>query len=492
MTARALAAAVALMVPAVCCAPATAGTLTVTHGSYESPGPHDTSDVYYYADLRYTAAAGERNDVAARPIAHGMDIVDSGAPVTAAAGCEQVSEHEARCTATEEETFAEVKTRDGDDHVHVKNALNMTPIYAYGGTGDDAMKLDGGGYMYGGAGADTIRGGSGYEELHGQAGSDVVVGGDGTDLLYGGGGQDRLEGGPGEDTLVGDGDHGAPAADTIDGGPGRDSVSYADHKVGVDVDLRRGDGNGQPGENDRIRSVMNVNGGQGADRLAGNGGANYLVGQPDLGRARPDILIGRGGDDTLVGNEAADLLAGGRGDDDLQGGGGADRYRGGPGDDLLDVEDSNDPLPALDCGAGNDDARLLDSRIVVGLTCERVRFNGVDVFTRLRRVSTRTVLVPVYEWDLPWEDRPCRAELALLRPRRRGGAIRLGRGMVQLRKLHTRRAHVHLTRAGVRLWRGPSRTLRLRVRVHSFYGCSPRNREKILPWGSFEIVTRVP
>ena len=80
MTARALAAAMAFALPAVCCAPATAGTLAVTHGSYESPGPHDTTEVYYYADLTYTAAPGERNDVKARPIAHGVDIVDSGAP----------------------------------------------------------------------------------------------------------------------------------------------------------------------------------------------------------------------------------------------------------------------------------------------------------------------------------------------------------------------------------------------------------------------------
>ena len=63
------------------------------------------------------------------------------------------------------------------------------------------------------------------------------------------------------------------------------------------MDLARGAGNGQAGEDDTITGVENARGGFGADTLAGDDGRNEL----DGGSGGPDRLDGRGGDDRLGG-----------------------------------------------------------------------------------------------------------------------------------------------------------------------------------------------
>ena len=83
--------------------------------------------------------------------------------------------------------------------------LSSSGLYAWIGTGNDAVK--------GGGGIDTLNGG---------AGNDNVIGGGGNDTLEGGAGDDKLIGGGGDDTLVFD------ANDTakVNGGGGSDTLRF--------------------------------------------------------------------------------------------------------------------------------------------------------------------------------------------------------------------------------------------------------------------------
>ena len=67
-----------------------------------------------------------------------------------------------------------------------------------------------------------------------------------------------------------------------------------------------------------------LNGGEGADRLYGDGERDYLDGE--------------GGNDTLFGGAARDVLNGGAGDDSLVGGSEGDTFFGGPGADVFRVD----------------------------------------------------------------------------------------------------------------------------------------------------------
>ncbi|MBI3672800.1 MAG: M10 family metallopeptidase C-terminal domain-containing protein, partial [Rhizobiales bacterium] len=136
------------------------------------------------------------------------------------------------------------------------------------------------------------------QTIRGTAGNDRIVGGEGTDSLYGLAGNDTIDGGTGTDLL--------------DGGTGIDTASYRSSLLAVTVDLVSGLGSGGDADGDRLVSIENLIGGQGADRLTGGAGANRLD--------------GGGGNDTLRCGGGGDLLVGGLGRDVLVGGGGADTF----------------------------------------------------------------------------------------------------------------------------------------------------------------------
>ena len=147
-------------------------------------------------------------------------------------------------------------------------------------------------------------------DAFGGPGDDVLTGSPAEDVLDGGGGTDVLTGDDGGDTLTdGDRDGAAgqlgPDADKLDGGPGVDTLSYGQRTRGVVVDLAKDDPVGEPGEDDVAPGFESVTGGKGDDRLAGDGGANYL----DGGGGR-DLLVGRGGDDFLLNASGRTVLCG--------------------------------------------------------------------------------------------------------------------------------------------------------------------------------------
>jgi Ca2+-binding RTX toxin-like protein len=73
----------------------------------------------------------------------------------------------------------------------------------WGYRGDDSLIGGASGYViFGGAGEDTIGGGDGNDILNGGAGDDDVSGGGGNDILTGGSGDDTLNGNAGTDTFV--------------------------------------------------------------------------------------------------------------------------------------------------------------------------------------------------------------------------------------------------------------------------------------------------
>ena len=174
---------------------------------------------------------------------------------------------------------------------------------AVGGAGDDVLvgTAADGDLLLGGEGSDELSGGDGIDALHGGPGVDTIDGGKGQDALVGGPGDDLLRGGPGGDTYVfGAADGGQ--ADRVDEAPGAgvDVLSLdlrRDAPIRADLSTRSGVVARAPGLEVRVkpgtaRYVEGVIGGDGNDRLTGNGARNHFW---------------SGG--------GTDLLSGGRGDD---------------------------------------------------------------------------------------------------------------------------------------------------------------------------------
>ena len=161
-----------------------------------------------------------------------------------------------------------------------------------GGSGDD--------YLRGSSGANTISGGAGNDTVSGLGGNDVINLGDGDDVVDTGGVKD--------------------GADKISGGDGHDTVDYGSRFAPIIVTINGSGGDGQAGENDTVKTdVEVVRGGPFADKLTGGAGPETLYGGGDAdvlkGGAGDDALYGEAGDDTLDGGLGTDLADGGLGTD---------------------------------------------------------------------------------------------------------------------------------------------------------------------------------
>jgi hypothetical protein len=250
-------------------------------------------------ELVYVAAPGEHNRVVVRSAYAGSPwtVSDPGAMIEPGPGCVAVDAHSARCVATSTSpmtggaglVLADAQLGDLDDEIGFvqPDAGGRFVLVADGGAGNDRLSGSGG---VGG----VLRGGPGDDRLFSRTGLyDAAV-------LDGGGGRDVLRGGLGTDT-VSDGDlddavgDAAPGSDVLDGGGGEDTVSYRQRTVPVSVDIADSKADGARGEGDEVRNIESIVGGQGDDRLAGDGRPNLIDGQD--GR---DVLRGRGGGDDFV------------------------------------------------------------------------------------------------------------------------------------------------------------------------------------------------
>jgi secreted trypsin-like serine protease len=201
------------------------------------------------------------------------------------------------------------------------------------------------GNITGTAGNDVIVGSATNDTIDGAGGNDTICGLRGNDSITGGLGNDHERGGLGNDTFhqgsVVDG------ADHLDGEGGVDVANYGSRTgAALLVSLNNAAGDGASGEGDNVlRTVENVTGGSGNDRLSGspavNGEVNVLT-----GNGGNDILRGGGGNDTLIGNAGADQLFGDANNDTLNlvdGVGGNDTGDGGAGADSATL-DSGDTV----------------------------------------------------------------------------------------------------------------------------------------------------
>jgi Ca2+-binding RTX toxin-like protein len=317
--------------------------------------------------IEYQAAAGEANNLTVSLGTGVISFHDTGAPVTAGAGCSQVGVHLATCP----------QAAGVDTTINLGNLADRLAIT------DDI----GANYTFAGPGADTLVGGPGNDTFFGENGSDTLRGGGGNDdlnggnlpdgedspgavnQLFGGDGNDRLagsisgarstySGGAGDDVFI---NAPVPSPDTFSGGTGIDRASYF---VPFTSDMTRPDrtphtvtldnvaNDGAANEQDNIEAdVENLTGGFGPDHFTGTFASNAFS-----GRNGPDVLNGMGGDDALSGGRGLDTIDGGNGSDHLLSGGrGADTIMGGHGDDLLLGGPGFDSLFG---GDGNDECRL--------------------------------------------------------------------------------------------------------------------------------------
>jgi hypothetical protein len=344
----------AFTIVAALAAPATAHAATAT-----------TAD----GNLRYTAAAGEVNDLSfARVSGDTFRVTDLAATIAAGTGCTQESPSVVTCTTGAGRPIIATLGDQND------RAISRTSrrVQLYGQDGNDRLigasgrdTLDGGSgddNLSGGSGGDRLRGGSGNDLLGGGSGGDNVQGGDGNDTLDGGTGNDTDLGGTGDDTLR---EGSAPnGADSLAGDTGNDTVDYGARTapVNVAIDDQPYDGDRRSNERDNVRSTV--------DRVIGGAGSDVLIGR-DLATAS----------ETLIGGAGDDVIDPRRGDDHVDGGAGIDQIR------LRDLS-ADDVV----CGDGVDSVAA-DERDTAAPDCEKVRRTTAMSLTLAGRAAYPTVMI---------------------------------------------------------------------------------------------------
>jgi RTX calcium-binding nonapeptide repeat (4 copies) len=420
-------------------APAHAATVSVTTAFIQTA----KGDGYYVNQAEFVADARERNDVTVRQEGAAVIVRDEAAVVRAGAGCVGLDDHTARCVPGRTSRFQAVWVWLGDDDDRFADAGVVDRSTADGGPGADVLE----------GGRGTLDGGDGPDRL--------VAGPTGTSLA-GGPGVDELVGGSGPDLLEGDPASGPFAADVMDGGGGVDTASYFGRTVAVRVDLMIAAAHGAIGENDTIRGVESVGGGDGRDVLGGDDGTNVLSAG---GEGGGDVLLGRGGGDTLHGSAESDVLSGGGGNDELLGYDGADILDGGAGDDRLGGRESRrDAADDVRCAGGADLVVEADVEDVVRDDCERVF--AWPFFISPPRREGRGYVVDVEDGS---SRPPCAVRVIVVRGRRSARASRW------LRDPDGLRARLRVARRIPRpRWVRPPRPGRLQVVVEARPRC---------PWG---------
>jgi hypothetical protein len=200
--------------------------------------------------LVYRAAPGEANAVEIHEVSI-VNIVDTGAVITAGAGCNQISSHEVDCFGSLPNGVQTAHVRLRDRRDTASPVVQDSVGFSFNGQkGRDTLTLCGqcSGVLLGGPGADVLHGGdlgnllsggrgpdiltTGEQggEMRGGRGADRLVGGSGKDLLKPGDGQDRASGGRGGDTFRARDDF----RDILKGGKGADSA-----RVDFGLDITR-------------------------------------------------------------------------------------------------------------------------------------------------------------------------------------------------------------------------------------------------------------
>jgi Ca2+-binding RTX toxin-like protein len=251
---------------------------------------------------------------------------------------------------------------------------------------DFSQLRDFGGYVKGGAGADTLTGSQYWDGLQGSGGNDVIHGGGGDDELDGGTGSDWVDGGAGDDKLtIAQGD-GVVADDRFTGGAGFDLLFVAGPTYGndyfivdltaatIDSDIEAIDGNNMVGARLKSESLAGFTTIDIGVVYLTNGGTLDLSDKTcsvnelhlsDLGNTvrLPDdgifTVFGGIGDDSIYLGDIGRLLKGGDGADHLYGGADSDSLYGEAGNDVLSGAGAGTVVPNNLSGGLGDDTYLV-------------------------------------------------------------------------------------------------------------------------------------
>jgi Ca2+-binding RTX toxin-like protein len=278
--------------------------------------------------FKFKAGSGETNDVTLTGHNGSIEVVDTGASLTATGACAGGGSPGTPATCT-----------------HASGGIHV--VLQLGDRGDTAELVDTATPSVRIAG--IFRGGSGNDRLIGASRRDYFVAGDGNDHVEGGDGDDYYRT-PGRD-----------GKDEFEGGGGSDLTSYFAARTPIEVTLDGNANDGPAHERDNIDSER-VSGGSKPDELTGDSAANTLIDY--VNGAGVDLLRGGGDDDNLLGRDGRQRLWGGSGEDYIVGGYDRDRMLGGTGKDTINAI-LNDPLDPhspeggagrdfIDCGAGRD------------------------------------------------------------------------------------------------------------------------------------------
>jgi Ca2+-binding RTX toxin-like protein len=293
-------------------------------------------------DLSYVAPSGETNRVflihEEKPV-RGFRLIDTGAPVTAGAGCSSVGPNEAFCPTPDSVDHVLVSVDDEDDYVNT-SASSSSLTRLEGGDGNDALYpvSNSSATLDGGPGADVLSGERATVDYSARTNPLTVTMGDGL----------ANDGEAGENDLI------SNDISLVLGGSGPDTFTLTESDGGVDA----GDGA------DHLIAIDSTNcglfGGPGNDQIEANqghcglrgGGGNDTIVGGDGGQ----FLDGGEGNDVLRAGPGRDIIAGERGADEIIGGKGRDHARGGSGDDTFRMKDGLDDF--IDGNQGIDRAHV--------------------------------------------------------------------------------------------------------------------------------------
>ncbi len=294
-------------------------------------------------ELSYVAPSGETNRVflihEEKPV-RGFRLIDTGAAVTAGAGCSSVDPNEAFCPTPDSVDDVLVSVEDEDDYVNT-SASSSSLTRLEGGDGNDALYsgFNGSATLDGGAGADVMSGELSTVDYSSRTNPLTVTMGDGGVAN---------DGEAGEMDLISD-----DVAEVL-GGSGADTFTL----MGFNGRVLAGAGA------DHISAIglnsCGLNGGPGNDVIEADAGFCFMGGASGndtlIGGVGTQLMGGGDGNDVLRGGPGDDSLAGDDNDDEIVGGKGPDHVRGGSGNDTFRMKDGRDDF--IDGNQGTDRAHV--------------------------------------------------------------------------------------------------------------------------------------
>ena len=188
---------------------------------------------------------------------------------------------------------------DNEGVTGVTITSNGQPDDGHPGEGDNVLNME---ELNGTDNADVIAGSDALEDINAAGGNDVVSGGGGDDEIGHGEGDDTVDGGEGADLVESSSTD--DGADQLAGGGGAgDHIEYCCGIDPVTINQNGQPDDGHPGEGDNLASFEGFEGGDGDDSITGDDSPNQFIGH--LGN---DFFVGLGGSDQFIAGDGDDTI----------------------------------------------------------------------------------------------------------------------------------------------------------------------------------------